>query len=69
MDSGSMVNNPKHYQGKNIQVIDVIEEFDLGFHLGNAIKYILREGKKDPSGQDIQKAIWYLQRYATKSAK
>lgn len=56
------VNHPSHYQGKGFEVIDIIEDFGLNFHLGNAIKYILRAGKKGNRTQDIQKAIWYLTR-------
>lgn len=52
--------NPKHYQSDGIQVIDVIESFGLGFDLGNAVKYILRAGKKDSEEQDLRKAIWYI---------
>lgn len=54
--------NPKHYHGKKLQSIDIIEDFELGFHLGNAIKYILRAGKKGDKNEDLQKAIWYLHR-------
>ena len=60
--TGSMVNHPKHYQGNNFEVIDIIEDFGLNFSLGSAIKYILRAGKKDDRNQDLEKAIWYLQR-------
>jgi len=56
------VNHPAHYKGKGLESIEVIEAFDLGFHLGNAIKYILRAGKKDDRIQDLKKAIWYLER-------
>ena len=57
------VNHPSHYQGKNgIESIDVIENFDLNFNLGNAIKYILRAGKKGDRLQDLEKALWYLSR-------
>lgn len=60
-----MVNNPPHYQGKGgMQAIDVIEAFDLGYCLGNVIKYVLRAGKKGETKEDIKKAIWYLERYA-----
>lgn len=58
------VNHPSHYQGKNgLESIDVIEAFALNFNLGNAVKYILRAGKKtqDPT-EDLRKASWYLQR-------
>lgn len=61
------VDHPQHYGGKDnpYEAIKVIEAWDLGFHLGNAVKYISRAGKKDPAkvGEDIDKAIWYLQRY------
>jgi hypothetical protein len=58
-----MVNNPPHYQTESgLQPIDVIEKFDLNFNLGNAIKYILRSGKKGNKEQDLQKAIYYLSR-------
>jgi len=55
--------NPAHYHGSKLQAIEVIEDFDLGYCLGNALKYILRAGKKtaDPV-QDLKKAIWYLER-------
>jgi hypothetical protein len=57
-----MVNHPDHYQGNKFEVIDVIEDYDLGFSLGNAIKYILRADKKGNRKQDLEKAIWYIQR-------
>jgi len=56
------VSSPTHYQGKGLQAIDVIEDFSLGFNLGNSIKYILRAGKKGDRIQDLKKAIWYLER-------
>lgn len=56
------VDHPQHYQGNGLEVIDVIEAFDLGFSLGNAVKYILRAGKKGNPVEDLEKAIWYLQR-------
>ena len=61
-DKKEMVNHPSHYQGKKFEVIDIIEDYDLDFCLGNAIKYILRCGKKDESVQELKKAIWYLER-------
>lgn len=56
------VDHPKHYQGKTLEVIDVIADFDLNFCLGNAIKYILRAGKKSDRIEDLKKAMWYLQK-------
>lgn len=40
------VNHPSHYTDGNIEVIDYIEDKQLGFHLGNVVKYISRAGKK-----------------------
>ena len=58
-----MVNHPDHYQGNGgMEVIDIIENYDLGFSLGNAIKYILRSNKKGSAKQDLKKAIWYINR-------
>ena len=60
------VNHPQHYGGENnpYEAIKVIEAWDLDFHLGNTVKYISRAGKKDTDKelQDLNKALWYLQR-------
>ena len=65
------VNRPQHYAGTKIEVIDYIEDKNLGFCLGNVIKYVSRAGrKKDYADQDqlekeledLKKAAWYLNR-------
>ncbi len=56
------INNPPHYTSGKIEVIDYIEDKNLNFHMGNAVKYISRAGKKGDYIEDIQKAIWYLNR-------
>lgn len=58
------VNHPSHYTSGQIEVIDFIEDKELGFHLGNAVKYISRAGRKNPDKtiEDLQKAVWYLNR-------
>lgn len=54
--------NPSHYEGKNgMQSIDIIEEFNLDFNLGNVIKYVLRHRNKNGL-EDLEKASWYLER-------
>jgi hypothetical protein len=60
-----MINHPDHYTYSSIEPIDVIEAWGLQFHLGNALKYISRAGKKDPNKtlEDIKKAKWYIDRY------
>ena len=59
------VQRPSHYADTKIEVIDYIEDKGFGYHLGNAIKYISRAGKKDPSKtvEDLRKAEWYIERY------
>ena len=58
------VNRPAHYTDGKIEVIEFIEDKNLGFCLGNAVKYIARAGKKDPTKEieDLNKAKWYIER-------
>lgn len=56
------VNHPNHYQSDTIEVIEIIEAFNLNFHLGNVIKYILRAGRKGDRLEDLKKAQFYLNR-------
>jgi len=55
---------PDYYNDTKIAPIDVIEDWELDFCLGSALKYIKRAGKKDnnPSVQDLKKVIWYVER-------
>ena len=61
-DKPELVNHPDHYQGNKFEVIDIIEDYELNFTLGSAVKYILRAGKKDDKNTDLKKAIWMLER-------
>lgn len=61
-DKEDLVNNPSHYNFGKYEVLDVIEDWDLGYHLGNAIKYIGRCEHKGNKIQDLEKAIFYIQR-------
>ena len=57
--------NPDHYKGnRKYEAIDVIEDWKLNFNLGNALKYISRNGRKPGEDPEIglNKAIWYLHR-------
>lgn len=58
------VNHPAHYTDGKYETIDYIEQEGFGFHLGNAVKYISRAGKKDPEKkiEDLKKAVWYIDR-------
>ena len=57
-----LVNHPSHYNRGKYEVIDVIEDWHLGFNLGNTVKYIGRCGHKDDPVQELEKAKWYVQR-------
>ena len=64
-----MVDHPTHYGGGEnpYEAIKVIEAWDLGFHLGNTLKYIFRAGKKSKNTlEDLRKSLWYLDRYIKK---
>ena len=56
------VAHPQHYTFANIEVIDAIEAWSLGFHLGNVVKYVARAAHKGSYLEDLRKASWYLQR-------
>ncbi len=58
------VNHPAHYVQSGVEPIEVIEAWQLGFCLGNAIKYICRAGHKPGADtvEDLEKAAWYLAR-------
>ena len=60
--SKEMVDHPSHYNMGKYEAIDVIEDWQLNFNLGNTVKYISWAGHKDDIVQDLKKALWYLER-------
>lgn len=57
------MNHPAHYcEGRKYETIEVIEAWGLGVNLGNALKYVSRAGRKDDAVEDLEKAVWYLNR-------
>lgn len=62
--NSDQIHNPSHYSaGRKVQPIDAIEDWGLGFNLGNVVKYISRAGRKnDCPVSDLKKAAWYLAR-------
>lgn len=72
-ETASAVSHPPHYAGGKYECIEVMrevfgEDATKHFCLLNAFKYLWRCGKKhDSPDEDINKAIWYLNKYlATK---
>ena len=70
MNQNDSVNHPAHYTShpSGVECIQITEHYD--FCIGNAIKYLWRSGLKQEEGmtdtqkeiEDLQKAIWYIQR-------
>ncbi|WP_367582354.1 DUF3310 domain-containing protein [Tsukamurella tyrosinosolvens] len=58
------IDNPQHYTRGGIEVWDFIDAYELGFELGNVVKYVSRAGKKNPSTEveDLKKARANLDR-------
>lgn len=56
------VNHPAHYTFGKIEVIDVLEDWDMAMHEGTALKYIARAPHKGTHSQDLEKAVFYLNR-------
>lgn len=57
------IEKPSHYnEGRKYETIDVIEDWNLGYHLSNALKYLSRYNRKGDGIQDLKKAVWYIQR-------
>lgn len=61
------VNHPPHYKTGGIETIDFIEAKGLNYRLGNVVKYITRAEHKGNRKEDLQKALWYLQREIEKA--
>jgi hypothetical protein len=60
--SKDITHSQDHYKQTDIEPIEVIEEYNLNFCLGNAIKYILRADYKGSKIADLEKARWYIER-------
>ena len=58
--------NPSHYKQhpSGIEAIEITQHYN--FCIGNAIKYLWRNGLKKDEGssavKDLKKAIWYIER-------
>lgn len=64
-----VVDHPAHYnEYEGFEVINVIEQITpkyderVGYHIGNALKYIMRAPFKGKTVEDLEKAQWYLNR-------
>lgn len=57
-----MVNHPPHYTShpSGVECIQITEH--MGFNLGNALKYIWRADLKGSAIEDLEKAVFYINR-------
>lgn len=57
-----MVHKPAHYTFSEIEPKDAIRAWNLNYNLGNAVKYIVRRGKKPGADElmDLEKAKQYI---------
>ena len=59
-----LVNHPPHYNKGGVEAIDYIKQQlgkDFPAYLeGSAIKYIHRHKYKEANIQDLEKAVWYI---------
>lgn len=63
------INSPKHYTQGKIEVIDFIEDQEMDFNLGNAVKYLARHRFKGRPLEDLKKARWYVDRLINREEK
>ena len=56
------INHPEYYTKGRIETWDFIKDKGLNFDRGNAVKYIVRAGDKDPKKEieDLKKTINYI---------
>lgn len=56
------IKHPSHYNFGSIEVWDAIDDWDLGWNLGNVVKYTARARHKGTPLKDLKKAQQYLER-------
>ncbi len=56
------VTRPAHYTFGTIEPLDALEDWDLDWHEGSALLYVVRAKHKGQQLQDLQKAVFVLQR-------
>ena len=65
------VNRPEHYANCKVECIDAMEQvFGIDavkdFALLNCFKYLWRRKDKENEEQDVQKALWYFDKFKEK---
>jgi hypothetical protein len=69
------IKRPAHYTWGTVETIDYIEQVvsgyprEIGYHVGNVLKYLSRAPHKGNLQQDLEKASWYLTRAINRAVK
>ena len=62
-----------HYKSMGVEPWDVVDSWPLeqqvGYYRGNALKYLMRMGRKDESVQELKKSLHYMQKLIEVMAK
>lgn len=62
-DTVDLINHPPHYTSGKFETIEVLEDwFATEPLLWNATKYLSRWDKKGGAVENLEKAVWYIQR-------
>ena len=51
-----------HYRQTSISPWNIIDDWQLDFYRGNALKYLLRAGRKGDAVEDLKKAAHYIEK-------
>lgn len=62
MKTDGSLSAQEHYAKAGLEPIEVIEEWNMDFHLGTALCYVVRCQFKGSMKLDLEKAVWYLRR-------
>jgi len=62
MEDCDPVHRPAHYTQGQIECADFIDDQQLPHHEASAVEYIVRARFKGKEVQDLQKAVWHLNR-------
>ena len=61
-NSEDIINEPSHYCVSGLpECIEIIRGLGLNFELGNAMKYLYRQGRKHKTDEDLRKAKRYIE--------
>lgn len=60
-EAKEQVDHPSHYTAYGVELIEITSQ--MSFCLGNAVKYVVRDGLKSGATKDLEKALKYIELY------